>query len=140
MSFGWSVGNFIAISGLAVRVYIAYKDAPDDYRYISKDIAALQALIDRVAQHFRDTTIISSDDHQYGQRVLESCQTVLEDLDSFIEKYKRLAAINKRLVLGRVKLGNQHITALQSRLISETVLLNGFVRRSVRLSLQLSIL
>ena len=130
MSFGCSVGDFIAIAGLAFRVFIAYKYAPDAYKYISKDIAALQVLIDRAPPHFKNMTI-SSTDYQYGQKILEDCQAVLEDLNFLIEKYKRLAAINKNLVLGTVRLGSKDITALQVQLVSETVLLKGFVRRFV---------
>ena len=32
MSFGYGVGDIIAVSRLALKVYSAYKDAPDDYR------------------------------------------------------------------------------------------------------------
>ena len=124
------VHDIIAVSGLAVRASIAYKDAPGGYRHISEEVTALKLLIDKVAPHFKSTTI-SSDDHQYGQRVLKSCLTILQDLNSFIEKYKRLAAINRRLIFGTVKLGDNDITALHSQLISETVSLNGFVRRFV---------
>ena len=122
------VRNIIATSGLAVRVYTAYKDAPDGYRHISEDVATLQTLIGKAAQHFKGTTI-SSDDRHDGQKTLKDCQSVLQDLYSFIEKYKRLASINKSLVLDRVKLGKEDITTLQVRLISNTGLLNGFVRR-----------
>ena len=122
--------DIFATSDLAVRVYTAYKDAPNDYRRISKDVAALQILIDKVAQHFKSTTIPNSDDRHYGQKVLKGCQGVLQDLHSYIEKYKRLASMNKRLVLNRVKLGKD-ITALRVQLISNTILLNGFVRRFV---------
>ena len=128
------VQDIIAVSGLAIRAQIAYKNAQRGYRHISTDIAALHILIDKVAQHFRNTTI-GSEDRQYGRKLLKSCQTVLEDLNSFIGKYKRLAAINRRLLFGTVKLGNKDITALRSQLISETVLLNGFVRRWVVLAL-----
>ena len=123
------VRDIIATSGLAVRVYTAYKDAPNDYRHISGDAAALQILIDKVAQHFKNTTI-TSDDRKHGQKVLKGCQGVLQDLYSYIEKYQRLVSMNKRLVLNRVKLGKD-ITALQVELISNTILLNGFVRRCV---------
>ena len=125
-----SARDIIAISGLAVRAHIAYKDAPDGYKHISEDVAALQVLIDKVARHFKSTNI-SSHDHQYGQKLWNRCQTVLEDLNSFIEKYKRLAAINKGFIFGTVKLRSKDITALHSQLISETVSMNGFVRRFV---------
>ena len=123
------VHDIIAISGLAVRVYTAYKDVPN-HKYISEDIAALRVLIDKVASHSKSTTI-SNECHHYGQQTLNACQSVLEDLNSFIEKYKRLASINKRLVFNTVKLGKNDVTDLHVRLISNTSLLNGFVRRSV---------
>ena len=124
------VHDIIAITGLAVRVSIAYKNASHNYRPISKEVAALKLLIERVAPHFKSNTI-SRENYHYGEKVLRGCQSVLEDLNSFIRKYERLASINKRLVLNRVKLGKEDITALQVQLISNTVLLNGFVRRCV---------
>ena len=124
------VHDIIAITGLAVRVSIAYKDASNDYRYISEEVAALKLLVDRVAPHFKSTPM-SREEYQYGEKVLKDCQGVLENLNSFIGKYQKLASINKRLVLNRVKLGKDDITALQVQLISNTVLLNGFVRRCV---------
>ena len=127
MSFEWSVGNFIALSGLAFRVYTAYRDAPGDSGHISEEVAALRILIDKVAQHFRSTPI-NKGDLSNGQKVLKSCQDVLERLRSLIEKYEGLLCINKRAA--RVKLGKD-IVALRERLISDTILLNGFVRRFV---------
>ena len=125
------VHDIIAISGLAVRVYTSYKDSDaPDHRHISEDIAALRVLIDKVASHSKSTSI-SNDYHHCGQKTLKACQSVLEDLNSFIEKYKRLASIDKRLVFNVVKLGKHDITVLHSQLISNTGLLNGFVRRCV---------
>ena len=124
------VRDIIATSGLAARAYIDYKYAPVDCRHISKEVAALQILIEKATPHLKGTAI-SRNDHEYGQKVLKGCRSVLQDLYSLIEKYKRLVSINKKLVLRGVKLGKEDITALQARLISETVLLNGFIRRFV---------
>lgn len=137
MSF---TGDIIAISGLAVRVYIAYKDAPDDYRYILKEVTTFQFFIEKVAQHMKNATI--SIDHSHdGQRVLKGCQSVLQDLYALIEKHKSLASINKGLVLKGVKVGKEDITSLHEQLISKTGLLNSFTRRFVVQSiLALSIL
>lgn len=124
MTFELGVGEFIALSGLAARVYTAYKYAPDDYRHISEELLTLKGLIDKAAQHFKSTNI-SHDDRYYGQKVLKDCQKVLENLHTFIEKYKNLASIFTRVKLGR------DIAALQVRLMSYTALLKGFVRRFV---------
>ena len=129
-SAGWDAGNLIAISSLAIKVYTAYKDAPDGHRQISEEVAVLQILIHKVAQHFKGTTL-SSGDHHDGQKILKGCHNVLENLHSLIKKHRRLASSNKRLVLTGVSLGKEDITALQERLITNTILLNGFVRRFV---------
>ena len=132
MGFGWSVSDIIAISGLAIRVYLAYKDAPDGYSHISDEVGALQILINKVAQ-LSKRTAISSDDHDYGQRVLSCCKSILEGLDSLIEKYRSLVSTNRRLPFISVKLGpgKENIEALRIRLTSNAVLLKGFVRRFV---------
>ena len=132
MNSGCSVGDIIAISGLAIRVHTAYKVAGDDYRQIVEEVAKLQTLIGQVAQHFKSTTI-SSDSHRYGQNVLKGCQSVLQDLNLLMEKYKRLASTNRRPVfkLTGIKLGTEDIVSLRERLISNTILLKGFVRRFV---------
>ena len=130
MDSSFCAGDIINISGLAIRVYTAYKDTPGDHRYIFEEVAALQDLIGKAAQHFEGTTI-SCDDRNYGQKVLGGCQSVLEDLNSLIGKYKRLASINRSLLMTGVKFGQEDIATLQAKLISNAVLLKGFVRRSV---------
>ena len=128
------VHDIIAIAGLAIRVSIAYKHGPDNYRHISEEVAALKLLTDKVAPLFKSTTI-SQENYDYGEKVFKDCQSVLEDLSSLVEKYKRLASINRRLIFEGVRLGKDDISSLQVRLISNTVLLTGFVRRCVIRSL-----
>ena len=128
MSLGYSVGDFIAISQLVIKVYTAYKDAPDIYGHIADEVVGLQVLIDKVEQHFK-RAIISSNDRRNGQNVLKGCQRVLEDLNSLTEKYKSLASTNKRLVFKRVKLGIEDIATLRARLTSNATLLSSFIRR-----------
>ena len=128
MSFGYGVGDIKAISGLALRVYTAYKDAPDDYRNISDEVKSLHIIINRVARHFESITL-SSQIQQEGKEVLEGCQNVLKDLDALIEKYNALASANTSQVFRRIKLGTEDIVTLRARLTSNTVLLNSFIQR-----------
>ena len=131
MCFG--IGDIIAISGLAIRVHTAYQDAPGDYRLIANEVVVLQALIDKVAHHLKSTPL-SSDDLHDGQKALKGCRCVLENLNSLIEKFKRMAP---RLVFAAVKIGRENIVTLQERLILNTGLLTGFVRRFVVMSILL---
>ena len=130
MSFGFGVGDILAISGLAVQVYSAYKDAPEDYKHISEEVRSLQAIVDEAVKYYEDT-VLSGSKRQEGQEALQGCQSVLEDLNSLIEKYRSLASTNKKQVFKRVKLGTEDITTLRARLTSNTISLTNFIRRFV---------
>ena len=129
MSFGYSV-DIMAISGLALKVYTAYKDAPDDYRNIADEVKSLHIIIEEATRHFESTTL-SNKKQQRGKEVLEGCQNVLKDLDTLIEKYNALAPTNANTsqVFRRIKLGTEDIVTLRARLTSNTILLNGFIQR-----------
>ena len=124
------MGNIVSISGLAVKVYTAYKDAPDDYRHISDEVGSLQIIINKAARYFEGTTI-DDDTQQEGQEILRGCQSVLEGLNCLIEKYNSLASPGTGQVFQRIKLGAEDIATLRVRLISNTGLLNSFIQRSV---------
>ena len=138
MSFGFGVGDIMAISGLAVKVYTAYKDAPDNYRNISDEVKSLHIIINKAARHFESPTL-SDNNRQEGQVVLKGCRNVLEDLSSLIENYKSLASANTSQVLQRVKLSTEDIATLRARLMSNTTLLSSFIQRLIFLLLLLSI-
>ena len=132
------MGNIVSISGLAVKVYTAYKDAPDDYRHISGEVESLQIIINKAARYFEGTTL-DSNSQQEGQKVLKGCQSVLEGLNCLIEKYNSLASPGTSQVLQRIKLGTEDVATLRVRLIANTGLLNGFIQRSVIFLLLFSI-
>ena len=128
MSFGWGGGDVFALAQLAVKVYTAYKDAPDDYKNISEEVKSLEGLINKAARHFTSTNL-SDIDRQEGSEAMKGCQRVLEDLNDLIEKYKSLVSTNKRLVFKRVRLGTEDIATLRARLTSNATLLSSFIRR-----------
>ena len=131
MSFGWGVGDIMAISKLAIRVYSAYKDAPNDYKNIAEEVNSLQIMINKAAQHFKSTTL-TDNDRKEGQEVLKGCQSVLEDLSSLIEEYSGLASSsNGGQIFKKVKLGTEDIATLRARLTSNATLLGSFIRRFV---------
>ena len=136
MSLG--VGDVMAISGLALKVCTAYKDAPGDYRNISDEVESLHIIINKAAHYFESTTI-SDSSRQEGHKVLRGCHNVLEDLDALMEKYDSLASkstsTSTSQALQRLKLsaslgiGTEDIATLRARLTSNTTLLNGFIQR-----------
>ena len=143
MSFGYGVGDVMAISRLAFKVYTTCKDAPDDYRDILDEVKSLHIIIDNAAQYFKSTSF-RDDKRQEGQEVLRGCLNLLKDLDSLIEKYNSLAppstsssstGTSTRKAFQRVRLGIslvvgiEHIAELRARLTSNTTLLSSFIQR-----------
>lgn len=126
--FGWSMSDVVGISTLAMKVFAAYKDAPNDYKHISQEVKSLQIIINKAMQLF-ESSIISDKTHQDDQEILEGCRSVLEDLESLIERYKSLTSTNSHQIFKRVKFGTEDIATLRVRLISNTGLLNGFIQR-----------
>ena len=122
--FGWGV-DIIAISQLAVKVHAACKDAPGDYSHISEEVLSLQIIIDQAGQYF-ESTPLNDKDRRLGQKVLKGCESVLEDINSFVNKYN---SAKTRQIFKRVILGSDDIGTLRARLISNTGLLNRFIQR-----------
>ena len=126
--FGWGVGDIIAMSRLAVKVYTAYRDAPDDYKHISDEVKSLQILIDKAAPYFKSTSL-NNNSRQEARQALKGCKDVLEGLNSLIEKYNSSSSSRTSQVLKRIRLGTEDIASLRVRLISNTALLNAFIQR-----------
>ena len=122
------MGDIMAVSRLALKVYSAYKDAPDDYRNISDEVNSLHIIINKAARHFESNTL-SNKTQEEGKEVLEGCHNVLKDLDALIEKYNALASTERSQVFRRIKFGKEDIVTLRARLTSNTILLNSFIQR-----------
>lgn len=127
MSFGYSVGDIIAVSQLAIKVCLAYRDGPENHRQISEEVEALQLLIDDATRCFENTTL-GSDVCKRGQKAMKGCQSVLEELYSLIDKYKDQARTN---VINRVKISYEDFAKLRARLTTNALLLTSFIDRFV---------
>ena len=124
---GYGVGDVIVVSQLVSTVYAAYKNAPKGYRDICGEVKLLEMRINKAIPYIQGTTL-SDDDRHEGQEILTSCQSVLEDLNSLIEKYS-LASAKSGQIVKKVQFGTEDIAALRARLILNIGLLNGFIQR-----------
>jgi len=130
MSYGYGVGDFIAVSRLAWDVYTAYKDAPEDFKNISDEIKSLHIIVDRHKDKFRGKTL-TSDEHAQLRDILQGCTNVLEDLDKLHTKYMNLGSAqgSSSQAIDRIKWTQENIAELRARLTSNTTLLNTFIAR-----------
>ena len=132
MSFGFEVGDVLAVSKLAWDVYTAYKDAPEDFRNISDEIKSLHIIVDRNKDRFQDKTLNSNEQVQLRE-ILQGCTNVLGDLDILHTKYMSLGSAqsssSSSQAIDRIKWSQENIAELRARLMSNTTLLNAFLAR-----------
>ena len=130
MSFGYGVGDVLAVSKLALDVYTAYKDAPDDFRNISDEIESLHIIINRCEGKFQSKPLNSEDRVQLW-RILQGCTNVLNDLNKLYTKYMSLGSVqgSSSRAINRIKWSQENISELRARLTSNTTLLSAFLAR-----------
>ena len=130
MSYGYGIGDFLAVSKLAWDVYTAYKDAPEDFRNISDEIKSLHIIVDRHKGQSWDKTL-NSDEQTQLREILRGCANVLGDLDNLHTKYMRLGSDqgSSSKAIDRIKWTQENIDELRARLTSNTMLLNTFIAR-----------
>ena len=126
MSFGYAVGDFIAVGTLAWNVYKSCKEAPESFGNISFEVLSLHAVLKEAeetvfAQHLSPTQ------QERLKAVGDGCQHVLKDLDDLCQKYQSLGTQSKR-TWDRMKWGTEDIAELRARLTSNTVLLATWIR------------
>ena len=130
MSYGYGVGDFIAVSRLAWAVYTAYKDAPEDFSNISDEIKSLHIIVDRHGDKFQSKTL-NPDEQVQLREIMQGCINVLRDLDKLHTKYMRLGSAqgSGSNTIDRIKWTQENIAQLRARLTSNTALLSAFIAR-----------
>jgi hypothetical protein len=126
MSFGYGVGDFIAVGALAWNVYKSCKEAPESYGRISLEVLSLHAVL-KEAEETVFVQPLSPTKREHLKAVGDGCYCVLKDLDNLCQKYQSLGTQSKR-TWDRMRLGTEDIAELRARLTSNTVLLTAWIR------------
>jgi hypothetical protein len=125
MSFGYSVGDFIAVGVLAWDVYKSCKGAPESFGNISSEVLSLHAVL-KEAEETVFARHLSLQKRERLKAVGDGCYRVLEDLQTLVKKYESLGTQSKR-TWDRLKWGTEDIAELRSRLTSNGVLLTACI-------------
>jgi len=137
MSFGCGVGDFLAVTKLAWKVYTAYKDykdAPIGFSNISDEIKSLHIIVDRHKDEFQNS-MLNPDETAQLREILQGCTNVLEGLDRLRIKYMSLGSApgsapgSSSQAVDRIKWSQENIAELRARLNSNTTLLTSFIAR-----------
>ena len=126
MSFGYSVGDFLAVGQLAWKVYKSCRDAPESFNNISLEVLSLHALLKEVEETLSSCPLTQSKQASLAT-ITAGCQNVLLDLQALVLKYESLGTQSKR-TWDRVRWGSKDIAELRARLTSNTMLLTAFLR------------
>ena len=132
MSFGFGVGDFLAVGQLCWKVYKKCKDSPGNYTELSGEVGALHNVIKETEE------LLSQQGLSTGQKVKltkcqQGCEDVLKDLDALLVKYESLGT-NSRRTFDRMGLGMQDMNGIRLRLISNVTMLDAFNNTCVELA------
>ena len=124
MSFGYGVGDFIAVGQLCWTIYKKCKDSPGNYVELSTEVGALHNIIKETEE------LLSQQDLTSQQKVKltacrQGCEDVLKDLDGILIKYESLGT-NSRRTFDRMGFGMQDMNGMRLRLISNVSMLDAF--------------
>ncbi|TVY81567.1 hypothetical protein LSUE1_G002793 [Lachnellula suecica] len=131
MSFGFSIGDIVAVSQLARNIWKGFADSPDQFRAIRTDVAGLYIVLDDVARSFGSYDLTERQKSDL-QTLISGCQTVLTALDVILQKYGVLESMptglraKSKKAWDRLKWDQAEIVELRARLTSQTTILDAF--------------
>ena len=152
MSFGYGVGDVIAVSTLARTIWGRFRDASDQFHAIQQEyilevlasfiavlisfsVFGLHRLLDDVANNLSGLQI-TDEQRDSLSKLVEGCRIVLDDTEKLIRKNEILdtksSGISSRKVLKKLKWDSTTVNELRNRVISSTAILNGFNTSLVR--------
>ena len=133
MSFGYSIGDLIAVVQLANKVRRRFVDSPSQFRAISDEVKCLSNLLRDLDDMIPDRSLTQK--HVVDlQDNLHACKNLLNDLDITLDKYQILdksgpthLSDKSRRIWKRLKWEPADIQELRARLASNISLLNAFL-------------
>lgn len=124
MSFGFSTGDIVLCVRLAHKVWREARDAANDFRNISTEVASFKLVLEEVQVSISERQIDQIKEKELGQ-LLHGCHSVLTDLQQLLGRYRSLGTQSRRS-WDRIRFGQAPVEKLRSRLISHTSLLTSF--------------
>lgn len=95
MSFGCSVGDFVALGTLAWNLYKSYKAAPGSFQSLSLDLLSFHAVL-KEAEEAVFARPLSPSKQRGLNPVHDGCYGILKDLQSLVDRYDNMGTQGKR--------------------------------------------
>ncbi|KAJ5151324.1 uncharacterized protein N7482_010576 [Penicillium canariense] len=134
MSFGFGLGDFLAVLQLANDLRGRFAQAPREYKAITEEVESLILVLNRITDLDEEEVDEQRDD---VNQVIRSCDNVLRDLDSRLRKFHILAKDSSPEWTGRVRQAwkrirwdQAEIDNFRSRIVANISLLNLIVGKA----------
>ena len=124
MSFGYSVGDVLAVGQLCWKVYKKCKDSPGNYAELASEVGALYNVVKETEELVNQQKLTSQQENKLVT-CRQGCESVLKDLDGLLVKYESLGT-NARRTFDRMGFGMQDMKGIRLRLISNVSMLDAF--------------
>jgi hypothetical protein len=131
MSFGFSLGDVIALSALAWNCYKSCRDSSEQFQRISGEVGNLKAVLDETIETVQDNRPLSPTREERLMRVMKECQQVLIDLEKLLNSYESMNTQTQR-TWDRFRFGMEDVAGVRSRLISHTTTLGALSQGILR--------
>lgn len=119
MSFGFSVGDFISIGTLALKLYVAYREGPLEFREISRELLSLHTTLEEISSNLSAPVSLFSRSPGTKlnlERLVEGCAEALKELEGIWNKYQALDGRAKKFSWQRMKFGKENLDGVRAKL------------------------
>ncbi|KAI9931980.1 hypothetical protein AWENTII_010289 [Aspergillus wentii] len=134
MSFGFGIGDFVAVIQLGKKILDDFVGAPSQFKAISEEFQILVKILEYLGVELSDREIDSKQKAEL-QKIADCCKNTLHDVQNTLKKYKGLGEKSAIAVLRRFKWNPVEIRDLRHRITSNILLLNNFDGRVIKRSL-----
>jgi hypothetical protein len=124
MSFGFSVGDFVALGTLAFSIYQRCHDGPDEFQALSVELANLRNVVDLVSLNLADREL-NAVQQTYLKQLRGGCQEMLEEVEAMLTKYESLGT-NRKLKWKWIGWGKERAPGIRQRLALNIGMLTSF--------------
>lgn len=124
MSFGFSVGDFITVSALALSIYNSCKNSSGDFKNISNEVGSLHMVLEKTTEYISDYSLDTDGIQRLGS-LKNECNSVLEDTQDLLRKYRSLGT-KKGRKLDKLRWALKDVSGIRQRLIVNANMLTAF--------------
>jgi hypothetical protein len=140
VNFGFSIGDLVLLSSLALNLYRKCRDCSKDFAALSNEgksrihsglwnllsscaVIGLRVIVDDIRVTVKEQSLGKEEEEQLI-RIGQGCLDVLRELEAVLRKYQSLGSRSRR-TWDRLRWEKDRITDIRQRLISNTALLTS---------------